>query len=169
MTKITEMTIEQLKAAARHQDGVNEGGDGYNPYREEMGRRARAVEAARPKSASERLAAAYRQLDRMDNSITRESGTYDQAAVDAVAAEIAELKAEIAAAQHHADQAFVAVWTLDVTRARRKANNDYVRANTLKSGKIHGPAYDAWLKAQGWAQSDLGRAITLHNIKGERA
>ena len=169
MTKISDMTTDQLKAASRHMDGQNEGGDGYNAYREEMGRRARAAEALRPKSAAEQLQAAYRALDRADNSIARESGTYNANEVDAINAKIAALKAEIAVDQAAADKAFLAVWTLDLTRARRRANNDYVRAMPLTRGKIHGPTYDAWLAAQGWSQADLGRAITLHRIKEERA
>ena len=41
-TAITEQTIEELKIRQRvHDNGMNEGGYGYNPYRDEIERRER--------------------------------------------------------------------------------------------------------------------------------
>lgn len=161
MTKLTDMTAADLAIEAARWDGINEGGDGYNPAREEQARRAGAVEAARPKSHAERIHALQRRLDAMDSSIARESGTYDAAACATLRQHIADLHAE-------ANAEFLAVWTLDVTRARRKANNDWVRTHATKQG-THMPTYRAWLATQGWHTNDLARAIDLHGIKGEKA
>jgi len=46
-----DMTNSQLEAAARQYDNINnEGGDGYNPYREEMARRDFAAAKAMPRT-----------------------------------------------------------------------------------------------------------------------
>lgn len=162
MTKIIDMTADQLAIEARRWDGLNEGGEGFNPARDEMARRARVAEAARPKSHQERMYALSRKLNAMDSSIARESGTYDANECETLRQHIANLQAEI-------DAEFMETWTLEVTRARRKANNDWVRANVGRDGKTHMPTYHAWLNAQGWSTNDLGRAIKLHGIQAERA
>ena len=161
MTKITDMTAEQLAAEARRWNGINEGGEGYNPARDEMARRARIADAARPKSHAERMYALQRRLDAMDNSMARESGTYDANECETLREHIANLQAEM-------DAEFIEAWSLETTRARRKANNDWVRRNQVK-GKTHMPTYNAWLKSQGWSTNDLARAIKLHGIQAERA
>ncbi len=158
MTKITDMTSDQLAKSAKHYDGINEGGDGYNPYREEMGRRARA-EAAKPRplSRAENMQATLARLNRLDSSIARESGTYKADEVETLRAHYANLVAE--------DNAeFLSEWTLDVTQARREANNNWVRANS-PGGRTHMPLMHAWLKSQGWTHDQLRRAMDLHGLK----
>jgi hypothetical protein len=167
MTKISDMGTTQLEQAARDHDRLqNEGGEGYNPYRNEIASRARAVAAARPRSLTEQLHETLREIDIQDCSIARESGTYDATRVAALREQASALRAAIDA------EALAGIirdgWTLEVTRARRAANNAMVRGLPVRGGKVDQRVVDAWLKAQGWTHADLRRAITLHGIAGER-
>jgi len=155
------MTREELVKAARKYDQVqNEGAEGYNPYRSELERRQIEAEAARPKTREDRKAAIYRELDRKDCSIARESGTYNQAAIDALRAEMKAIESEEAAE-------FAAEWTAEVTTARRQEWNNFVRSLMDNKGQISGkdqPKVWQRQREQGWNIDDLKKAIKLNNL-----
>ena len=84
-TDTTKMTDTDLKRLAREYDRVNnEGGDGYNPYRNEINDRERAANDADPHVRLDRLKCRLRATDSL---ISRE-----WADPDANAAEIADIK-----------------------------------------------------------------------------
>lgn len=158
---MTQMTTSQLAAAARKYDVTyNEGCDGYNPYRDELKQRSDAAEAARPKTLSEQRDAILRELDRKDSTIARESGTYDQAEIDALRAEVARIEAAIAAD-------FAEQWPRELTVSRRADWNALVRSMVGGNGKINAAGMtkiNARVAEQGWGPAELKRAIALHKL-----
>ncbi len=161
---MTDLTDRDLQAAAeRHDDTINEGGEGYNPYRSEIERREREARRQQPQTREDRRASIVHTLSIMDCSSARESGTYDADRVAALRADLAEIDTET-------QSEFAAEWTLEITRERRAAWNRRVRADEFGAdGRIDNAAICAVYKDQGWDLSALKRAINLHGIKSERA
>ena len=148
-TMINQMTDSDLTTAAASYREINlEGGDGYNPYQVELEARAAAAAKARPRTSTDVLL----ELERLDCSIARESGTYDAERIETLRAELADLEAA-------ADADFAAEWSLRVTVMRRVAWNEGVRAGTITNDNM-----GAAIKANGWSPSDLSRAINLHRL-----
>lgn len=139
MTKMTEAQYDAIN---------NDGGEGYNPIRA-------AREAAECQVVHEvTLDDLYRQIEALDCSSARESGTYDADKVAAIRAQIDDIKS--------ADDAkFLAVWTPEVMQARKDEWNAWARANATKKG-LSVSLVDAREKAQGWTCEEMRRAIKLH-------
>lgn len=155
-----DMTVTQLREKSRNYDRINnEGGEGYNPYRDELERREMATEAARPKTSADRKREIYHQLEIKDCSIARECGTYNQAEIDALRAELAETEAAEVAE-------FAAEWTPEETQTRRSAWNSFVNAE-LAGGPMTPDKYrklHAWKEEHGWGLDEVKKAVKLHNL-----
>jgi hypothetical protein len=143
-----------MNAADRYDRINNEGGEGYNPHRHA---------ATMPTPEGERTRDdLLRELERLDTFSARESGTFDQAKVDA-------LRREIEAIDARAKAAFEAEWTVKTTTARRAAWNARVQAGEF--GKVGGGRVD-WIKVnaaereQGWTTAALKQAIAMHKAAG---
>lgn len=158
------MKNEQLKA--QNYDAINnEGGEGYNPYRQEMERREHAELAADAKAHAatpqSRIHALYRRIERECGSVAREWGNNEEidALQSSLYAEIDRIKAEM-----NAD--FLATWNLETTKSRRQTWNDMVRSG--KFGKIGGKmdfkAIREQENQQGWTLDELKKAIKTHNL-----
>lgn len=155
------LTKQQLADQARKYDHVqNEGGEGYNPYREELERREMAEEFSRPKNRAERKYRIRRELERKDCALARECGTYNQAEIDG-------LKKELQDIEDQEEAEFIAEWTVEETMARRKEWNNFVRSLINDQGKIDGPSMVKITQReidQGWTSDDLKAAIKIHNL-----
>ncbi len=126
--------------------------DGYNPYRAAREEKELRKEIARPKSIGERKDLIYRRLEILDCSIARECGTYDQAKIDQLRADLKILDAE-------ENAGFLASWTIDITKERRISWNDKVRAGTITPKNM----MQAQI-SQGWRFEDLKKAIKIYNL-----
>ena len=149
-----------------YDNAINEGGEGYNPYRAKREKEEWLAEqdearkyAATPQG---KIDALYRRIKLECGSVAREWGNSEEinALQSSLYAEINKIEAEIKAE-------FLNVWTLDTTKSRRKTWNSMVKAG--KFGKIGGGQVDfvAVLKqetAQGWTLESLRRAIKAHNL-----
>lgn len=80
------------------------------------------------------------------------------------AAEVQALRAELAALIAAEDAAFAAVWTPEVTAARRAEWNARVMAGEFGTRTIDYRAAASAERAQGWTNADLRRAIALNNL-----
>jgi hypothetical protein len=139
----------------------NEGGEGYNPIRAERERKEFEAHKEWLKTREGRKYSIYRDLERKDCSIARECGTYNQAEIDALRAELAEIEAE-------EEAEFVAAWPIDITKERREAWNNRVKGGEFGDYKKPTPAfmrkvYDAQ-QDQGWTLDALKKAIKHHNL-----
>ena len=154
------LTNNQLIEKSRNYDRINnEGGEGYNPYRAELEKREYAAEAARPKSIAEQKSAILHKISVRDCSIARESGTYNQAGIDSLRAELKSLEDE-------ENAKFVAEWTLEETKSRRIDWNNFINAE-INGGAMTPEKYrklHAKTSELGWGLEQLKKAITLHNL-----
>lgn len=167
MKTATEMTSQDLRDAARTYDRVNnEGGEGYNPYTQELERREHEELRAQAKAHAEtpqgRMDALYRRIELECGSVAREWGNAEEidALQSSLYAEIDKIKAEI-------DAEFLKTWTLETTKSRRIEWNDFVKAEIIPingTPKAHKVLYQRQ-QDQGWTIEDLKKAIALHNIK----
>ncbi len=130
----------------------NEGGEGYNPFREPQERENR------PLTLAEKKDLILRELESKDNAIARESGTYDAEAIQALNAEYDRLGKE-------GQKAFAKEWTLKVTIARRAEWNARVKSGEFGTSQIDYKAYGKAQRDQGWTIEDLKKAIKINNIK----
>jgi hypothetical protein len=145
------MTETELRDAAIKHDRIhNEGGEGYNPYRAELAERHH-IAALRTRDDI------IHDLSVCDTSGARESGTYNDARVNALRAELADTD------KSEAD-AFAAEWTLEVTQARRAAWNAEVDASIAKGIKPDGRLAYKIEQRLGYTLDDLKRAKALHNM-----
>ena len=143
----------------------NEGGEGYNPYRAERERREHTEMVAEAKvyaaTTQGKVDALYRRIKLECGWVAREWGNNGE--IDAKALEIRKKIAHLKAEQ---DAEFLGVWTLDITKARRIAWNDFVKAKLIPlNGAPNG--YKLMHKreqAQGWTLDDLKRAVKSHNL-----
>jgi hypothetical protein len=137
----------------------NEGGEGYNPYRAAREQREFEAEKAWSKTRAGRKDRIYRDLERKDCSLARECGTYDQAEIDGLRAELAAIEAEETAE-------FIAAWPLNITMERRAAWNSRVRGGEFnnRGGKVDFSVVRAAEVAQGWYYDNLKKAVKYHNL-----
>jgi len=136
----------------------NEGGEGYNPYRVEREKREIEEAIEWSKTRAGRKDRIFRDLERKDCSIARECGTYKQSEIDDLRAQLREIEAE-------EDAEFAAAWPMDLTKERRAAWNDRVRAGEFTvRGQIDHRKVGSAQNAQGWTLSDLKKAVKLHNL-----
>jgi len=141
----------ELRSRAREHDGIyNEGGEGYNPYRAEMDRRYRQAARNQPRTRDDVL----RDLERVDCSIARESGTWDAEKVAALNAELAQIDAARTA------ELSIRGWTAEATAARRAEWNTRVEAGQFGTRIIDRAAIEAQEQAQGWTTAELRAAVT---------
>ena len=133
----------------------NEGGEGYNPIR--AAREQVEFEAARAAPAT--VGDLLHRLDILSN-------TTDPITIAERAPRVAALQAQIAALRAAEEAAFVAEWTVDITRSRRMAWNAFVA--TL-SANPHERNKAVWQQEarQGWTLAALRRAVTAHNLSGK--
>lgn len=155
-SKIKTMTDSELTAAATAYDRIhNEGGEGYNPYRNEIDCRAAAAPAsANPKD----------QIDRLQHRIRVECGSVARetegneivdAREDGIRSQIAELQAQI-------DADFAAVWTVELTTERRERYNEIARLKM--ADKITGIEFRRRVDALEYSIDDLRKAIKINNL-----
>lgn len=139
----------------------NEGGEGYNPYRAKRERQELEAEAAYYRTREGRKERLERMIERKDCSLARECGTYDQAEIDDLRAQLRAIEAEEA-------EEFLAAWPVDVTKSRRIAWNDRVKSGEFGKPGTHSPDMHrkvyAAEQAQGWTFAQLKKAIKLHNL-----
>lgn len=169
MKKATEMTTQELIAAARSYDNaVNEGGEGYNPYNNELERRAAKEEAKRAAEHAAtpqgRIDALYRRVDRECGSVAREWGNNEE--IDALQS---SLYAEIDKIEKEMEDDFLAVWDISTTKSRRIGWNDFARETLIpmykagKSVEMH-RIMRSREKDQGWTLDMLKKAVALHGL-----
>jgi hypothetical protein len=141
------MTEQELIEAAEKYDRIyNEGGEGYNPYRQELEDRY----AARPKERTEDTI--LKEIAALDCAVARESGTFDQAKVDALRKELDDLR------EKEADK-FTAEWTKEVTAERREQWNTFVRS---MGQKIDASKMADFRRQNGWGMNELKKAIAIY-------
>jgi len=138
----------------------NEGGEGYNPYREEKKRKEFEAHKEWTKTRAGRKDAIYTDLERKDCSIARECGTYNQAEIDGLRAQLAEIEAE-------EEAEFIAAWPLETTKARRVDWNNFIRSIMDSNGRISPDKSREIYRRQGqqgWTMDDLKKAVKHHNL-----
>lgn len=153
-----DLTVDQLQTAAANHDAViNEGGDGYNPYRDEIARRD--SETTTPPSLQEQLNRVTNQLNAIPSRVMQhKSGSPQEIAeLDALTATQDNLKTAIA-------KAFADEWTPDETQRRRNEWNARVKAGEFNTtaGQIDYKLADQAQRDQGWSFSDLKKAVAMH-------
>jgi len=155
MKNIEAMTIHELTDAARDYDQTqNEGHEGYNPYRDELAKRAAAHAAATPETLEE-------QRDRLDDRKYRiERGAFAGRLDAAEQAEIAEIEAQISELDAKIQAEFEAAWPRDLTAARLAEWN-----RDAQAGKITHANKAERERQQGWTMDDLKKAIKHHKIQ----
>jgi len=130
---------------------VNEGGEGYNPHRVQREQKEHEEMRKAPRDEGDIL----RDLRRVDNSIARESGTYDPNRVKALRDELNQYRA-------NEESLFTEKWSPEVTKQRREAWNTWVRNH---GGKISTSEIEKQEKAQGFSVKDLRRAAAYMDAK----
>jgi hypothetical protein len=136
------MTNRTSQAAA-YDNAYNEGGEGYNPYRHTVP----VADAPRARTADD----IRRDLDACGMDPRH-------------AADVAALRAELAALVAAEDAEFAAEWTPEVTADRRAGWNARVMAGEFGTRTIDYRAAAAAERAQGWTNADLRRAIALNSL-----
>jgi len=137
--------------AKQYDDIVNEGGEGYNPIRAERERKEHDAINSMPRTRDDIMT----DIERLDNSIARESGTYD-------AQRVAVLKQELADFDSTAELEFCAEWTADVTAARRAEWNEWVKRTSNGTGRIDSPVLMRKQGQQGWTIDQLKKAVAMY-------
>lgn len=159
--KKIELTHTELIEKAKRYDNLhNEGGEGYNPYSAELERRQFEYEKNLGKSPEEKKLAILKEIEVLDCSIARESGTYD-------AEKIADLRAQVKDIEAEQDAIFLETWTLEITKARRIEWNDFARGTMGNNRKVNHEIAQALTekqREQGWWMDDLRKAVKLHNL-----
>lgn len=169
MKNANEMSDKEIKKAARNYDNVmNEGGDGYNPYREEIGRRAHEADCKAAeeyaKTPQGQIDALYRRIELECGSVAREWGNADE--IDALQrslyAEIDKIKTEIEAE-------FLKIWDINTTKSRRIEWNAFANETLIplsKAGKSPdiNRAIFAKQRELGWTMDDLKKAVKTYNL-----
>lgn len=134
-----------------YDNAINEGGEGYNPYRAE---REDAVAVDMPRSIDDVL----HDLEIHDSAAMRASDANN-------AEKVAALRAELAALEAAEQAEFLAEWSLEVTRQRRADWNAWVRGSLSKADKRYiGRMLREQQDKQGWKQRDLNKAIEIHGL-----
>jgi len=149
-------TAQLIESARKYDNAMNEGGEGYNPYREELARREMEAESNRPKTLADRKASVLRALEIKDCSVARECGTYDQSEIDALRTELKEIEAA-------EEKARWDEWDIETTKTRRIEWNDFIRSLGELDGLKMQQVY-AKEREQGWTIEDLKTAIKHHSL-----
>lgn len=143
------MTMTELIEKAKNYDRtMNEGGEGFNPYKSEIGKRSAEQSENEPRTEYDVL----QDLEAADCAIARESGTYSQNQIDALHKELAKIRAEEKAN-------FMSVWTKEVTAARREEWNTWIRSF---KGTISIRTISSQIQKQNWGTDALKRAIEIY-------
>jgi hypothetical protein len=162
-----ELTKSELISKAREYDNVmNEGGEGFNPYRSEIERRdmeEAKKRAALPKSKKEQIADLYEKVRLECGSVAREWGDEEE-----IEKKEAEFYASIKRIEAEIESDFAAEWTPGITAERRKNWNDWVRTELLPNGgkmtaEDNNRLYEKE-KEQGWTMADLKKAVKINNL-----
>ena len=159
------MTRAQITEKGKEYDNINnEGGDGYNPYWQELDRRgmeAAKIEAAKPKSKKEQISILHDKIRIECGSVAREWGS------DEIDKKQAAYYAEVKALENEIKAEFANEWTIETTKERRISWNDFVRSLMDSQGHILGKdqlkMYQR-AKDQGWGPDDLKKAVELHSL-----
>ncbi len=94
-TGYSNLTDNQLlEKAQQYDDLYNEGGEGFNPYRDELEKRTMAELSKEPETLAERKRKIMKQIELKDSSVAREFGTYNKKEIDALRAEVEEIERE---------------------------------------------------------------------------
>ena len=158
---LNQMTRNELEAAAgKYDQDINEGGEGHNPYRNEIDNRERAAAAAKPVTAGERRDEIVHRLSIIDTARYREMSATAADEITALKAELAQVEAQLQ--QDKLEQIIAAGWTADVTQARRV---DWTQRLRNKQYATHAELAAAQ-EAQGWYLTDLKRAVEAHKAHG---
>jgi hypothetical protein len=136
---------------------INEGGEGYNPYR--AAREQAEMEAARnaPKTRSDRKYEILHKLEVKDCSMARECGTYKQDEIDA-------LRAALKAIEDEETSEFLAAWPIELTKTRRASWNAWGQALKDSGAKISYKDLDIQEKKVGFTFADMKKAIQAHGL-----
>ena len=138
----------------RQYDNINnEGGEGYNPYRQARKRKEHEAAVEWSKTREGRKDHLNRMIERKDCSIARECGTYNQAEIDDLRAQLLTIEAEETAE-------FISAWPLDITKERRIRWNAQVRAGEITDTR----SLIQTEIAQGWRLDQLKKAVKYHNL-----
>ncbi len=130
-------TKQELTYDAIH----NEGGEGYNPYRDTLPE----TEPLRPRVLED----VYHELERIDRHSSH----------PATVTRLASLKAECEELEAERAATFAAEWTPELTAARRAEWNAKVRSGQVVSTPKSVVAAE---REQGWTVTDLEKAIVLN-------
>ncbi|MCK4820371.1 hypothetical protein KA005_31695 [bacterium] len=158
----SDYTIPELRQKEVEYDNIyNEGGEGYNPYREESEKRFFESERERPKTKDEQRYSLLKELSIQESTTFKESGMYDQKKVD-------KLRGELESLKHEEQQDLKDKWPKEKTVERRKEWNDLIRKLSGEDGnlsreaikKIHEKEIE-----QGWQGKELKDAVKMHGIK----
>ena len=133
----------------------NEGGEGYNPIR--AAREQAEFEAAH--AAPVTVGDLLHQMDILTN-------TTDPTTIAERAPRVAALQARISELRAANQVAFLAEWTVDVTRSRRAAWNTFVATIPANPAERNEAVWRQEAR-QGWTMADLKRAVTAHNLSGK--
>jgi len=169
-SEYANLTNQELHRRAKNYDNVmNEGGEGYNPFWEELERRAdqkeRELSAKLAATPQGRIEALYKRVEAECGSIARESSP-DGSAIDKLQN---QLYAEIHEIQAEMKTAFETEWTLEITKARRIEWNTFAEATLCpllraKKGMEMAKRMRDRQERQGWTMHQLKTAIERHNL-----
>lgn len=149
------LTNAQLQEKAKsYAMMANEGGEGYNPFSVELDRRLQEERSAKPKTLEEQEASILSELSRKDNSIARESGTFD-------AEEVSNLRKELESVREKKEQSFFSEWTREETAARRHAWNSAMAEKMRTGEKVN---ILEMADKFGFYMEDLKKAVSHYNL-----
>ena len=159
------LTIQEIVKRARNYDNVvNEGGEGYNPFNDELERRAAEAarkRAAAPKTKKEQVEALHNRIRIECGSVAREWGN------EKIDKKQAGLYAEIKEIEAKIETEFWISWTLEETKIRRESWNGFVKSLMDSNGRISGQdnlKIYAQTTQQGWELKDLKKAVKHYNL-----
>lgn len=145
--------MKTLAQKAQEYDNLNnEGGEGYNPYRQQLKDQAiREYNATHVRDEYDVL----RDLERYDCSIARECGTYD-------AEKVSALRAELQAIRDKAEADFREKWTPEYTQKIREEWNASMKACKGDIRQANQKIMEYAKK--GISMNDLKKAIKINNL-----
>lgn len=154
---------QELQAKARQYDNqINDGAEGYNPYRNDIAE----MDATREVSLDERRTQILESLQVADSAAAREAGLDNSA-------EIANLKAELVGVDEairnaKLNELSAAGWTPEIAVERATAMNARVRAGefTGRNGKVDMSKLAAAEQAQGWTLAAMKAAVATYKDAG---
>ena len=157
---IKQMSIGELQRAKKEYNlTMNEGGDGYNPYDQELSRRYNEEVF---KNNAARLKTPQGQLDELNHRLEVECGSIARESFgdEVIDTKRSEIIAEINKLETQINTEFLEKWPIDVFETRKNEWNAWVIS---QGEKISYAAVAAREKQQGWNRNDLKRAKELHS------